>query len=49
MVVPAGRARETGGLDGPGGDGEPVASFQPEARDKVRKILKSHRGHFINF
>ena len=26
-----------------------VTAKEPEAREKVREILKSHNGHFINF
>ena len=26
-----------------------VSAKEPEAREKVRKILKAHKGHFINF
>ena len=26
-----------------------VSAKEPEAREKVRKILKAHNGHFINF
>ena len=26
-----------------------VTAREPEAREKVREILKSHNGHFINF